>query len=176
MATLVLEGDTKRHGVARRSGDECLWLRALGSPRPPLARLDTRAAIGWFPPEVDFIRRTPSERHVWPVFVEPIDVTNKFPSEFAVSHWHRRFSGEFRFEGSEESLDDCNTSVLAHRPITDPDSLAFGPFAKRLTVKDAVAIADEVLGISLTKGLAKERADRGATGLLREHTDRNDAA
>ena len=114
----MLERDINRRDDARRTRNERVRPCTRGSPRPTLTRFDTGPTIGWFATEIDFIRRATGERRVRTMLIEPIDVEIEFPTEVTASYWHRHLSSEFRFERAEESLDDGNAPVFAHRAVT----------------------------------------------------------
>ena len=148
METIVLKRNFNRHDVARRSGNQRLRLRTLRPSWPTLTRLDAGPAIGWLAAEVDFIRRATGECLVRSMLIEPIDVAMEFSLEIMASHGDRHLPGEFRFKGAEESLDNRNASVLAHRAVAHTNFFPLGPIPKGVAIEDAVAIGDEVIGLA----------------------------
>ncbi len=63
--------DFQAESITRLPGHQCAGSGAPRSPRPVLARFETRKPVGWAPPEVDFVRSAAVERHVRAILVVP---------------------------------------------------------------------------------------------------------
>ena len=74
VALPMLKGDVQSECIAPLAGNQCLRASALESPRPTLARLDSRHAIARLTAEIHFVRRTTTKRRVRPMLVEPSDI------------------------------------------------------------------------------------------------------
>ena len=101
----MLECDVDGKRVAGLARDQRLRTRALRTSRPAPAWLNARSAIGRLAAEVDFIRRATSQRHMRPMFVEPIDETRDLTAKVSTPRGNRNPSSKLCFKRAEEPFD-----------------------------------------------------------------------
>ena len=166
-----------REPITGLAGDKCPRHRATRAPWPPTPWFDPWPPVRRSPAKVDLVGCPPIEPSRWPVLVEPADKENEFATKILAAFGHGNSSHAFGFQSPYRPLHDCNASVLTDRTVSRRfDALAPDPLLECVTVKDAVAIADNVpwFRAGPSNRAAKECTDRVAVRVLLENADIND--
>jgi len=147
----------------------------LGTNRgswPTFARFVSRLAIGRIGTGIHLVRRPAAERHMWPLFVVPIDRQADFAAEGALVQGHQRQTTQQHLERKDQSLDDRQAPVLADRPISwRSDPFTPAPMLEGVAVKLRPMVADDVAGClaGCGDGLAEHPAHFSRGWFLEEH-------
>jgi hypothetical protein len=114
---------------------------------------------------------------MWPVLVEPADKEDELAAKVLAAFGHGNSSRAFGFQSPYRPLHDGNAPVFTDRTVSRRlDALAPDPLPKCVTVKDAVAIADNVpwFRAGTSNRAAKQCTDRVAVRGLLENRDIDD--
>ena len=108
-----------------------------------------------------------------PLVVEPVLVTNQFTEKPIATQRYQNVTDALGLKRQYEAFDDSDAPVLADLAVTwRLDPFAFDPASERVTVEDAVSVADDVLRLPVpTDGSSQERTELLLRGMVGERSD-----
>ena len=155
-AVKVSDGQFQAHArVAPHLG---LGSGTAGITWPALPGLPSRTLVGGSDPAIRFVGCPASQRRVWPVLIEPVNVGLDLLAEGSLAQGDRDSPQTLVLQGQDEPFDHGETAVLPDSSEAWPDPTALAPSLEVVTSELAALIADEVLGL----GLGAETAEEGA--------------